>query len=239
MEQKLTVNRLANFLIVIVLGYIILKQGAFLLIPLVLSALLSVMLQPLSKFFQKWVRHIVPAVLLTLFSVFIVIGGIITLLSVQLTVIINNLENITGTINEGLNQVFLWLDTRFNLQESDLKENIPTITNNIVGFVQKGITSVTSFIFNLFFVLLLIFFMLWYQHNFRQFLLLQTAPQKRTNLRLIIYKIQVTMQKYLYGLLTVMAILAILNSVGLLIIGIKYAVFWGILAALLSIIPYI
>lgn len=239
MEQKLTVNRLANFLIVIVLGYIILKQGAFLLIPLVLSALLSVMLQPLSKFFQKWVRHIVPAVLLTLFSVLIVIGGIITLLSVQLTVIINNLDNITGTINEGLNQVFLWLDTRFNLQESDLKENIPTITNNIVGFVQKGITSVTSFIFNLFFVLLLIFFMLWYQHNFRQFLLLQTAPQKRTNLRLIIYKIQVTMQKYLYGLLTVMAILAILNSVGLLIIGIKYAVFWGILAALLSIIPYI
>lgn len=47
------------------------------------------------------------------------------------------------------------------------------------------------------------------------------------------------MQKYLYGLLTVMAILAFLNSVGLLIIGIKYAVFWGVLAALLSIIPYI
>ena len=36
-----------------------------------------------------------------------------------------------------------------------------------------------------------------------------------------------------------MAILAVLNSIGLLIIGIKYAVFWGVLAALLSIIPYI
>ena len=169
MEQKLTLNRLAYLLIIIVLGYIILKQGAFLLIPLVLAALLSVMLQPLSKFFQRLVKHIVPAVLLTLLSILVVVGGIITLLSVQLTSIINNLDNITGTINEGLNQVFLWLDTHLNLQESDLKENIPTLTDNVVGFVQKGITSVTSFIFNLFFVLLLIFFMLWYQHNLGSF----------------------------------------------------------------------
>jgi predicted PurR-regulated permease PerM len=39
--------------------------------------------------------------------------------------------------------------------------------------------------------------------------------------------------------LTVILILAILNSIGLLIIGVDYAVFWASLAAFLSIIPYI
>lgn len=50
---------------------------------------------------------------------------------------------------------------------------------------------------------------------------------------------QTTIQKYLYGLLMVIGILAVLNSVGLLIIGIDYAIFWGIMAAFLAVIPYI
>lgn len=238
-KRSLTVFRLAHIFIVIVLGYIILRQGAFFLIPLILAALLTIMLQPLNRFFLRLVKRIVPAVLLTIFTVIIVLGIVITLLSVQLSAIIANLDNITGNISQGLNDVFDWLDTHFDFQESDLKENIPNLANNAVGFVQKGISSVTTFLFNLFFVLLLIFFMLWYQHNFKQFLLMETAPQKRAKLEEIVQKVQETMRKYLYGLLTVMAILAVLNSIGLLIIGIKYAVFWGVLAALLSIIPYI
>jgi len=44
---------------------------------------------------------------------------------------------------------------------------------------------------------------------------------------------------YLKGLATVMLILGVLNSVGLLLIGIEYAFFWGFLAAFLAIIPYV
>ena len=135
--------------------------------------------------------------------------------------------------------LFRSLNTHLNLEESDLRENIPNLANNAMGFVQKGIASVTTFIFNLFFVLLLIFFMLLYQQNFKQFLVMQASPQKRGNMEDILHKIQKTMRKYLYGLFTVMGIVAVLNSTGLLIIGIKYAIFWGVLAALLSVIPYI
>jgi predicted PurR-regulated permease PerM len=46
-------------------------------------------------------------------------------------------------------------------------------------------------------------------------------------------------QKYLVGVGMVMLLLAIVNSIGLMIIGIEYAAFWGVLAGLLAIIPYI
>ncbi len=238
-HRTISVQQLAYILIVIVLGYIVLKQGDFFLIPLIFSVLLAVMLQPLTKKFQKLVKHPVPAILLTIFTVLIGLGIIITLISVQITAIVNDLPNITGQIGKGLEQIFTWLNTHLNMQESDLRDNIPKVADGALGFVQKGITSVTSFVFNLFFVLLLLFFLLWYQHNFKRLMLVQTAEQKRDGLEEILVQIQRTIRKYLYGLLIVIAILAVLNSVGLLIIGIRYAVFWGVLAAFLAIIPYI
>jgi predicted PurR-regulated permease PerM len=46
-------------------------------------------------------------------------------------------------------------------------------------------------------------------------------------------------QSYLYGLLIEVVIIATLNSIGLLILGVRYALLLGILGAILNIIPYI
>lgn len=238
-RQTVSFQHLAYILIVIVLGFIILKQGKFILIPFTFSALFAIMVQPLCNFFERIVKYRIPAILLTLLSVIVVIGLIITLVSVQLTSIINNLENITGKISEGLEQILDWLNNNFDLQKSDVKENIPKLVDGTVGFVQKGVTSVTTFIFSLFFVILLVFFFLLYNHNFRMFILHQASAKNKENWTHILHKIQGAMRKYLYGLFAVIGILAVLNSVGLLIIGIDYAIFWGVLAAFLAIIPYI
>ena len=240
MEQRtLSVYRLAHILIIIVLGYVVLTRGAFFLIPLIFSILLTIMVQPLNRFFERIVRFRAPAALLTILTVLAGLGIIITLISVQLTAIINDLDNVTGQINQGFHEILDWLNENIGLKESDIRESFPNITQNAVGFIQKGISSVTGFVFNLFFVLLLVFFLLWYQHNFMKLMLLQANKEKPGNLESILTQIQATMRKYLYGLLTVIGILAVLNSVGLLIIGIKYAIFWGVLAAFLAIIPYI
>ncbi len=46
-------------------------------------------------------------------------------------------------------------------------------------------------------------------------------------------------ERYLYGMLSVMLILGTLNSIGLYVIGIKYALFWGFLGGVLAIVPYV
>jgi predicted PurR-regulated permease PerM len=176
------------------------------------------MLQPLSGFFQRLVKYKIPAILLTLLSVTVGLSIIITLFSVQLTVIINDLENITGQISEGLQKIFEWLNTNFkirtsfNMNESDLMENIPQLADSTLAFAQKGISSVTTFIFNLFLIILFVFFFLWYQNNFKRFLLIQAPKDKKENLNAILDKIQRTIQKYLYGLLMVIAILPYIGT---------------------------
>ena len=51
--------------------------------------------------------------------------------------------------------------------------------------------------------------------------------------------IQGVVASYISGLVTVMIIVSLLNSLGLLIMGVKYAFFFGVFAAILTIIPYI
>ena len=51
--------------------------------------------------------------------------------------------------------------------------------------------------------------------------------------------IQRVIGSYLSGLIIVILIVAILNSVGLMIVGVPYPIFFGVFASILTIIPYI
>ncbi|MEO5502010.1 MAG: AI-2E family transporter, partial [Ginsengibacter sp.] len=44
---------------------------------------------------------------------------------------------------------------------------------------------------------------------------------------------------YMVGLVIEMVIVAVANSAGLLILGVRYAIFFGVMAAVLNIIPYV
>jgi predicted PurR-regulated permease PerM len=238
-QKSFSPGRMAEIFIVIVLGFIILREGQFVFGPLAFSVLFAVMLLPVCVFFERFIKFKIPSILLTLLSVTILLAGIIVLFSVQLSSILNNITDITGRIGQGLEQILFWLNENLNLNKTDLQANIPGLVDNSVNYLQKGISSSTTFIFNMILTMLLVFFLLWYRSNFKRFLLNQARKSNRKQLSIIINQIRTTLQKYLYGLLLVILILAILNSIGLLIIGIDYALFWGIVAAFLSVIPYI
>ena len=101
-QKKSTLQRIAYSLAIIVLAYIILKHGQFILGPLAFALLFTVMLAPVSDFFERLVKIKIPAILLTILSVTAVLGVIITLFSVQLTSIIGELPNITEKIKNFL-----------------------------------------------------------------------------------------------------------------------------------------
>lgn len=238
-REKSSLQRIAYGLAIIVLGYIIMKHGKFILGPLTFALLFTVMLAPVSDFFERLVKFKIPAILLTILSVTTVLGVIITLFSVQLTSIISELPNITEKVNQGIRQIMDWVNQNLNLNKSEIQKNIPSLLDTSVNYIKKGISFSSAFIFNLLYTLLLVFFLLWYKDSFHGFLLTQSKKDSREEFKGMLLQINKTLQHYLYGLLGVIGILAVLNSIGLLIIGIDYAVFWGVLAAFLAVIPYI
>src|SRR6185369_3265784 len=55
----------------------------------------------------------------------------------------------------------------------------------------------------------------------------------------VLFTTKSLIQSYLSGLMIEMVIVAILNSIGLLIIGVDYAIVFGVIGAILNLIPYI
>jgi predicted PurR-regulated permease PerM len=84
-----------------------------------------------------------------------------------------------------------------------------------------------------------IFFFLFYREKYKKFIFRITPDDKMKRVNRVIENIQELVQSYLSGVLIVVAVLSVLNSVALLIIGVPYAIVLGILAAVLNIVPYV
>jgi predicted PurR-regulated permease PerM len=238
-----TLQRLASFLIIIVIVVYVMIIGQFILVPLIFAALLSIMVQPICGFLERYIKRKVPVIFLAFLVVLIPLVGIIMFFSYQLGDVIQNMPAITDRLQQASELFFVWLESNFGITKAQswdwLRSNFSNVLDAPFKFFKGGLTSGTAFLINLLMVLIFMFFFLLYRKGIKNFLLIQFKAQNREKGKEILLQIQKVVSHYLYGLLTVIVILAILNSIGLLIIGVDYAVFWASLAAFLSIIPYI
>ena len=69
---------------------------------------------------------------------------------------------------------------------------------------------------------------------------MKLVPAKSSErMQIIVNDIKVIIRMYILGLLLEIAIVAALTTLGLWLIGVKYALFLGLLVALLNLIPYV
>ena len=238
-----TLQRIASFLVIIVIVVYVMIIGQFILVPLIFAALLAIMVQPICKFLERYIKRKIPVILLTFLAVLIPLTGIIMFFSYQLGDVIQNIPAITDRLQYASELLFTWLENNFGITKAQswswLKSNFSKVLDTPLQFFKGGLTSGTAFLINLLMVLVFMFFFLLYRGGIKNFILVQFKQQNRQKGEEILLQIQKVVSHYLSGLLTVIVILAFLNSIGLLIIGVDYAVFWASLAAFLSIVPYI
>lgn len=238
-----TSQRLASGLIILSLTIYFLILAKFLLAPLAFAALFAIMLQPITSLLEKIFTNRLVSILITFILALIPLAGIIVLFSYQFANIMDSLPDIAGKIKAGVNVIFDWLEANTTLSAEErtswIQKNISNLLDAPMGFIKTGLATSTTLLFNIVFAILGVFFFLLYRIGIQNFMLMQFGPRSRKEFQQVISQIRVTIQHYLYGMLTVIGILAILNSSGLALIGIGYPIFWGSLGALLAIIPYI
>jgi predicted PurR-regulated permease PerM len=83
------------------------------------------------------------------------------------------------------------------------------------------------------------FLMLMYKDLIIEFFLRLYAGKNSATLKEVAREARIVMKKYVVGLMIETAIIAVLNSAALLLLGIHYAILFGVLAAVLNLIPYI
>jgi len=249
MSSKPTVVALpgyARFTIILLGAFLLfagLRAAAGVLIPLAVAFLLALLLYPISKALE--VRRVPRglAIVMSILFLLVVLGTILLIMLNQVIGLSGEVPEMTIRLESSIYGLQDKVQERFGVSP-DMQ--VTWLSDKVTEFVEKSgdmlagvIRSTGTFLVAVGLIPFYMFFILFYRDHLKEFVFRVSKPGDHERVVVMMKKIQKVIQRYLSGVFTVMIILGILNITALLIIGVKHAIFFGLFAALLNIIPYI
>lgn len=212
--------------------------------PLAFAAFLSMLLSPVVDQLEKWKLGRAFSIIITMLLVIAILVGVISLISAQFVQFAERVPEVAERLKTGILDGIQFLDERVGLsqqrQTDFLEQGVSNLIDRSGSYVSSFVGATTSTFTLLTLLPIFMFFMLYYKEMYQTFFH-KIFERKEGSERIdeVLDNVQDVTQNYLVGLLTVIGILGVLNTTGLLIVGLEHAVFFGVFAALMAIIPYI
>lgn len=209
--------------------------------PIFLAVLLSYLLYPVAKFFEKIVRHEGMAIVISILVLLAVFVATFFLLYQQATVFFEDLPEFEeqALLNLKSIQDYITQTTPLTIDSDDwLKNQINNLLQAQENFFGQIFNATTATMVALGVQPVYIFFMLYYRNHFKQFAYQITQPKDHPTLKKIILEISSVTKNYVSGIFIVVLILCFINSIGLMIVGLEYALLLGVISAFFNFIPY-
>jgi predicted PurR-regulated permease PerM len=242
----MTKDPLARFALILFTGFLFFGALYFarnILIPISFAALLSMLMLPVCKKLEHWKFPRWAAILSCLLILLMVISGFVFVFTSQIISFSDNLPKYRNAFNNKIENIQELLERTIKVSPKEqitfLKEKGTDFLENGGQYVKVLLLTTTGTLATIGVVLVYTFFFLYFRDRFKNFILKITAPENEEKTLMIINKSSKVTAKYLAGVFIVISILSVLNSIGLLILGLDYAIFFGITVAILNIIPYI
>ncbi|RNI26526.1 AI-2E family transporter [Rufibacter latericius] len=212
------------------------------LIPICFASLFALLLLPMTRGMERKLPRAV-SIVISLIVVILVLSLIIWFLSHQISNFSSELTEINAKFSMLLSKFQAFLFDRFGIKPTNksefLQKALGNVTQTGTAFLGSTISLTTGALTVLSLIPIYVFCMLYYRDHLRQFMFQFITRDRREPLMETVDNIQRVVQGYLSGLLIVILVVSILNSVGLMIVGVEYAIFFGVMAAILTVIPYI
>lgn len=235
---ELAANLLSLVLIVTILYYL---QSV--IVPLLFSILIAISLYPIARRLENWRLPKAAAAIISVLIAIVLIAGLIYFIVNQVIIIGHTNFNLHDKFIVIVDTIQKWVSTTFNLEPGEMwqrvKDQSSAFLSKGTAYVTRAFGSAGSILASIVLVPLYVFFLLYYRDFFREFFFRAFASTPKQKVQDTLNTIYGVVQNYLLGLVTVMAIVAVLNTAGLYVLGIQYAWFFGTLASLLLLIPYI
>lgn len=231
-------------LVMIALVIAFMVVGKSILLPLAIAILFTFLLLPVSMKLEKWGLHRGISIVLSLIMAVIVVAGLMYFFYTQVAMFASDWPELSKQMTGKIDQLYQFINEKFNYSRTEQKnffnERLTSIGESASQYIMSVFTATGSFIASAAIIPIFIFFLTYYRDKFRHFVKLAFKDDHKSDHAIdILRKISVVSQKYIKGLFIVVIILAVLNSAGFLILGLKHAILFGVLLAFLNIIPYI
>jgi predicted PurR-regulated permease PerM len=237
------IRNLAHWVIILLGGAALLYLGRSLFIPLAFSGLISFVLYPMCRWLERKGVNRIVAIVLLLVAMTLLLAAVLTLLVSQFRAFGAEWPFLRAKLEQSYHQAGQYLEREWDVSKAARDSFMSTFINDsssqLVGLVQKTITSSMVSLVLLALIPIYTFLILMYRHRLvvsLEFLFPRIAREK------ILDILQLTIHTYydfIKGMAVVYLVVGILNSVGLLLLGVPHAFLFGFIASILTFIPYV
>jgi predicted PurR-regulated permease PerM len=222
---------------------LLLYFGRSLFIPLSFSLLIACVLYPICAWFERKGMNRTVAISLAMMLLIILGVGLVTLLLFQVGSFFSEWPALQLKLQETMSALSDYLNHRLGIsfeQQTEWLKNMRNDSGNkFLPVLQTTLGSISVFVVMLILIPILAALILYQRTSLFHALQLLIKNYSSAALKNILHETITTYYNFIKGMLVVYLIVGVLNSVGLLILGIPHAILFGFIAAVLTFIPYI
>ncbi|MBW6480962.1 MAG: AI-2E family transporter [Bacteroidales bacterium] len=237
LAQRMTYTLLA--IILFLYGLIAVRNFLY---PIAFGFLLAYLLFPIANWLEKKRIPRILANFITIIAVLSVMASIVLLAYSQVAPIAGEFPRLVDTGIHNMSEMLATAGEYFGFERTETKELIQEQTSAFIAsggeFFSDVFSSTASTVVAIGLLPVYIFLFLYYRTKFAYFLLKIAGHSRRKETVEILREISKVSARYMGGVIGVVTILCFINSLGLWIIGMKFAIAMGIISALFNFIPY-
>jgi predicted PurR-regulated permease PerM len=227
----------------IVLGSIILYVGSPLFIPLSFAVLISFVLYPVCAWLEKKGINRITSILLSTIILLILGVGAVVLLIQQFASFLTEWPVIKLKLHDSLEELSQFLMQVYAISKEEQQRLVHQLFNqssgDLIQVIQKTLSASAYGVVMLIMIPVFTVLILYYRHILIAVVYRLFPTERKESIKRILFLTITTYYNFIKGMIVVYATVGALNSIGLLILGVPHAVFFGFVAAVLTFIPYV
>jgi predicted PurR-regulated permease PerM len=240
MQAYLKALSVMVFIIVLVFFLVV---GKSLLIPLFVGGFFAVLFTPFSMFMERYRFPRILSSVISLLVMITLVAGLISFIIANVVSFTKDFEDVSTRLISVAEGIDNWTSNNLGFSENFAEK---AESEYFIGLLNENSSSISAFALNaigslsgLVLIPVFMFFFLLYRDHLTNMMVMIYRDRDPALVKMRISNLRKVIQNYITGVGKVMVILAILNITAYSIIGIKHAIFFGIIGAVLNIIPYI
>ena len=245
-EQKLPLPAYLKFsqlLVGFIALIVILYVGQGIILPLVFAVFIAIVLNPVVNRLHRLGVNRILAIVITLLVTLTLITLLTWFISYQIAGFVDTLPALKKNTGVLYAQATEWLHDTFHLSRAKVSRYLNQLRLEGIesgsSYIGQTLVTITGAFGVLILMPVYVFLVLLYKPLILGFIATLFKNANRTIVTDVVEESRTLIQNYLYGLLVEMALVAVMNSGGLLLIGMKSAILLGVIAAILNVIPYL